>query len=57
MYRPGQPAAAAPGAAPTDRWRRRVLDAGWVALIAIAILTGLLTGLIGVIKVQAVTIP
>jgi hypothetical protein len=57
MYRLGQPAAAAPGATPTSRWRRRALNTGWVAVIATVVLTGLLTGLIGVIKVQAVIIP
>jgi hypothetical protein len=37
--------------------RRRALDAGWIAFIAIVILTGLLTGLVGLIKVQGEIIP
>jgi hypothetical protein len=57
MHHQDQPAAALPGAAPTSRWRRRVLFAGWVAFIAIVVLTGLITGLIGLIKVQGVIIP
>jgi hypothetical protein len=54
MDRPNQPVTLPPGAAPTSTWHRRVLDAGWVAFIAVVILTGLLTGLIGSIKVQGV---
>jgi hypothetical protein len=55
MDSPDQPAAL--GAAPTSDWRRRVLSAGWVAFIAIVVLTGLLTGLIGLTKVQGVILP
>jgi hypothetical protein len=57
MQRPDQPVAPPPEAAPTTRWRRRALDAGWVAVIAVVIVTGLLTGFIGSIKVQGVIIP
>jgi hypothetical protein len=57
MQRSDQPEAPPPGAAPTSKWRRRVLFAGWVAFIAIIVLTGLLTGLVGSIKVQGVIIP
>jgi hypothetical protein len=57
MHRPDQPGALPPGAAPSSRWRRRAHDAGWVAGIAIVILTGLVIGLIGSIKVQGVEYP
>jgi hypothetical protein len=50
MQRPDQPEAPPPGAAPASNWRRRVLSAGWAAFIAIVVLTGLLTGLIGLIR-------
>jgi hypothetical protein len=56
-HRSYQPAAQPPGAAPSSSWRRRVLYAGWVAVIAIVILTGLLAGFIGLIKVQGVIFP
>jgi hypothetical protein len=46
MHRPDQPVVP-PGATPTSQWRRRALDAGWVAFIAMVILTELMTGLIG----------
>jgi hypothetical protein len=57
VHRSDQPAAPAPGAAPTGSWRRRVVHAGWVAVIAVVILAGLLSGFIGSIKVQGVIIP
>jgi hypothetical protein len=57
MQRPDQSVAPPSGAAPTSRWRRRVLSAGWAAVIAIVILAGLLAGLIGLIKVQGVIFP
>ncbi len=57
MQRPDQPVAPPPGAAATSNWRRRVLSTGWVAFIAIAVLTGLLTGLIGLLKVQGAIFP
>jgi hypothetical protein len=57
MQRPDQPAAPPPGAAPTSRWRRRVRSAGWVVFIAVVSLAGLLTGLIGLVKVQGVSFP
>ena len=57
MDSPDQPAASPPAAAATSNWRRRVLGAGWVAFIAIVVVTGLLSGLIGVIKVQGVIFP
>jgi hypothetical protein len=58
MQHPDPPTAApGPSAPSTSNWRRRALTGGWIAIIAIVILTGLLTGLIGVIKVQGVIIP
>jgi hypothetical protein len=57
MQRPDQPVAPPPGATSTSKLRRRALDAGWIAFIAIVILTGLLTGLVGLIKVQGEIIP
>jgi hypothetical protein len=54
---PDQPAAPPPRAAPTSTWRRRVLAAGWVVVVAIVALTGLLAGLVGAIKVQAAEYP
>jgi hypothetical protein len=57
MQRPDQPAAPPPGAAPTRNWRRRVLAAGWVVVVAIVVLTGLLIGLVGAIKVQGAQYP
>jgi hypothetical protein len=57
MRRPDQPARPPPGAAPTSNWRRRVLAAGWVAAVAIVVLTGLLIGLVRSIKVHGSEYP
>jgi hypothetical protein len=57
MRRPDQPAAPPPGAASTSSWRRRARSVGWVAVVAIVVLTGLLIGLVGLIKVQGAQYP
>ena len=54
---PPPPPPPPPGAASTSNWRRRVLSAGWVAGVAIVVLAGLLTGLVGWIKVQGAVYP
>jgi hypothetical protein len=53
MNRPDPPVARPQAPAPIGSWRRRLLYAGCLALIA----TGVLAGLLGSIKLQAVTFP
>jgi hypothetical protein len=53
MNRPDQPVAGPQVPAPIGSWRRRLLYAGCLALIAV----GALVGLMGSIKLQAVTFP